>query len=192
MPMCDQSTACNPHWQIRSRQRTIKRVHWFTPDLIQRTQYCHRSTMNNITFKHTPCQNTGTTDYIRYMCVCSREPPCKSVLENGQDKTQKASPKKRYIMEHSPGLPQDTKSLRSWQLWKPSEMLLKDHQTLSAQIRQWLMGANGDALCVAWRLSLTQCYNCIQFNSSKVTPLDHYSCRGHGTGLCYCNSNNWG
>ena len=31
----------------------------------------------------------------------------------GQDKTPKASPKKRSIMEHSPGLPQGIKSLRS-------------------------------------------------------------------------------
>ena len=37
VPMCDfiQSTASNPHWHIRSRQNTIKRVHRFTPDLIK-------------------------------------------------------------------------------------------------------------------------------------------------------------
>ena len=36
-----------------------------------------------------------------------------TILQNGQDKTPKVCPKKRSSMEHSPGLPQHTKSLRS-------------------------------------------------------------------------------
>ena len=32
--MCDQSTACHPHWNLRQRYITIKRVHRVTPDLI--------------------------------------------------------------------------------------------------------------------------------------------------------------
>ena len=51
MPMCDQSTECNPRWHIRSRESTIKRVHWVAPDLINHTQDCHGSTMRNVTFK---------------------------------------------------------------------------------------------------------------------------------------------
>ena len=43
-------------------------------------------------------------------CIGNRAPSCRTVLQNGQDKTPKASPKKRSIMEHSPGLPEDTKS----------------------------------------------------------------------------------
>ena len=31
--MCDRVTACNPHWHIRFRQSTIKRVYRITPDL---------------------------------------------------------------------------------------------------------------------------------------------------------------
>ena len=37
VPMCDQSTACNPHWHIWSRQSNIKRVHRVTPDIIKHT-----------------------------------------------------------------------------------------------------------------------------------------------------------
>ena len=40
-----------------------------------------------------------------------------------QDKPPKASPKKRSIMEHSPGLPQDTKSLRSCSENRPKMLL---------------------------------------------------------------------
>ena len=32
IPMCDQGTACNQHWHIRSRQGTIKRVPRVAPD----------------------------------------------------------------------------------------------------------------------------------------------------------------
>ena len=60
--MCDQSTACNLRWHMRSRQSTIKRVHWVTPDLIKHTQNCHGSTMKNGTLKHTSSQKPGTTD----------------------------------------------------------------------------------------------------------------------------------
>ena len=31
VPMCNQSTASNPHWHIGSRESTIKRVHRVTP-----------------------------------------------------------------------------------------------------------------------------------------------------------------
>ena len=34
-------------------------------------------------------------------------------IQNWQDKTPKASPDEQFIMEYPPGLPQDTKSLRS-------------------------------------------------------------------------------
>ena len=38
IPICNQSTTCNPRWQIRSRESTIKRVHRVTPGLIKYTQ----------------------------------------------------------------------------------------------------------------------------------------------------------
>ena len=116
MPMCDQSTACNPHWHIRNRQSTIKRVHRATPGLIQPAQYCLRSTMCNVTLKHTPSQKMGTTDFTAQqfkVCIGSRAPHCRIKLENWQDTTPKASHKKQSIMEYSPGLPKYIKSLRS-------------------------------------------------------------------------------
>ena len=54
IPMRDEGTVCNPHWNIRSRECTIKRVHRITPDLTQHTEYCHRSTMSNVTPNHKP------------------------------------------------------------------------------------------------------------------------------------------
>ena len=127
--MCYQSTECNPRWHIRSRQSTIKRVHRVKPDLILHTQDCHGSTMINVTLNHTPSQKPGTTDCTvqqSKVCICSRAPYCRTVLQNGQDKTPKASPKKRSLIEHSPGLPQDTKSFRSCS-GNRSKMLLKGH-----------------------------------------------------------------
>ena len=54
VPMCDHSTACNPHQHIRHRKSTIKRVHRVTADLVQHTSYCHRSRMCEVTLKHAP------------------------------------------------------------------------------------------------------------------------------------------
>ena len=47
------------------------------------------------------------------MCIGSRAPHCRTVFQNWQDKTPKASLDEQSIMEYLPGLPQDTKSLRS-------------------------------------------------------------------------------
>ena len=52
IPMCDQNTVCNPDWHIRHRQSATKWVQWVTPDLVQHTQQCHRSTVGKITVKH--------------------------------------------------------------------------------------------------------------------------------------------
>ena len=41
------------------------------------------------------------------------KPQCRTVFQNWQDKTPKASPDEQSIMEYWPGVPQDTKSLRS-------------------------------------------------------------------------------
>ena len=54
VPMCDHTTVCNPHRNIRHRKSNIKRVHRVTPDLVQHTLYCHRSNMCKVTLKHTP------------------------------------------------------------------------------------------------------------------------------------------
>ena len=50
--MCDQSTACNPPRRVRHRYNTIIRMHRVTTDLINNSQYCHRSTMCDVTLKH--------------------------------------------------------------------------------------------------------------------------------------------
>ena len=58
------------------------------------------------------------------MCIGSRTPHCRTVFQNWQDKTPKASPDEQFIMECPPGLPQDTKSLRNHSGDRP-KMLLK-------------------------------------------------------------------
>ena len=60
------------------------------------------------------------------VCIGSRAPHCRTVLQNGQDKTPKASPKKQSIMEYLPGLPQVTKPLRRCS-GNRAKMLLKSH-----------------------------------------------------------------
>ena len=35
IPMCNLSTVCNPHWNIRHRKSTVKRAHRVTPNLIE-------------------------------------------------------------------------------------------------------------------------------------------------------------
>ena len=59
------------------------------------------------------------------MCIGSRAPNCRTVLQNGQDKTPKASPKKQSTMEYLPAL-QETKPLRSFS-GSRANMLLKIH-----------------------------------------------------------------
>ena len=39
------STVCNPDLHIRHRLSATKWVPWVTPNLVQHTQHCHRSTM---------------------------------------------------------------------------------------------------------------------------------------------------
>ena len=58
--------------------------------------------------------------------IVSRAPHLRTILQNGQDKSSKASPKKLSIMEYSLGLPQDTKSLRSC-TGNQAKMLRKSH-----------------------------------------------------------------
>ena len=80
-----------------------------------------------VTFEHTPSQKPGTTDNeveLFKVCIGSRAPYRRTVLQNWQDKTPKASPKKQSIMEYFPGHPQDTKPLRSCS-GNRAKMLLK-------------------------------------------------------------------
>ena len=93
-----------------------KEVQLVTPDLIQHTQYCHRSTTSNVHSKTHPARKRTpmTTRSSSLSNVGSRAPHWRTVLQNGQEKNTKASPKKQSIMEYSPGLPHDTNFLRSW------------------------------------------------------------------------------
>ena len=117
VPMCDNSTAGDPNWHIRPRWSTINRVHRVTPDIVQRTQYCPRSTMFNVTVKHTqvkkpaPLTSRSSRNVDSVSIYLSSH--CRAVLQNRQDKTPKASPKNQSTIQYSPGLPQDTNPLRS-------------------------------------------------------------------------------
>ena len=96
IPMSDQRTACNPNWPIRHRLSTIVRVHRITPDLIQLTQYCHRSTMSNVTLKHTPVRKRAplTTRSSSFRCVSAAEHHTAELYsQNLQDKPRKHLPR---------------------------------------------------------------------------------------------------
>ena len=70
-----------------------------------------------------PVRNAQSSCLIK-VCIGSRAPHCWTELQNGHNKTQKASSTKRSIVEYSTGLPQDTKSLRNCSGNRP-KMLLK-------------------------------------------------------------------
>ena len=59
IPMSDQGNACNPHWHKWHRQSSIERTHLIAPDLLYSKKSCNRSTMFNVTLKHTPNEKTG-------------------------------------------------------------------------------------------------------------------------------------
>ena len=96
------------------------------------------------------------------VCIGSLAPQCRTVLQSRQDKTLIPSQKKRSIMEYPPGLPQDTKSLRScsgnrakmllrgWN--KMSLPIYQGRETPSAQFHQYLIRLPGDALCMTGAL----------------------------------------
>ena len=52
VPMCDQCTACNPHWHVRPRYSTINKVHRITPDLAQHTLFPQYHTPTHPQLKH--------------------------------------------------------------------------------------------------------------------------------------------
>ena len=60
------------------------------------------------------------------VCIGSRVPDYRIILQNWEDKPPKAPPKKQSIMEHLPGLPQNTKSLQSCS-GNRAKMFVKGH-----------------------------------------------------------------
>ena len=96
IPMCDQSSACNPHWHIRARYCTTKRVHRVTPNLIQHTKYCHRSMMTNFTLKHSPVRKRSslTARFSSLWCVSAVEHrTANSASKTGRTKPWKHLPR---------------------------------------------------------------------------------------------------
>ena len=155
--MCDQSTVRNPHWHIRHMQSPIKSVHRVSPGLIQHTYYCHRSTTCNVALKH-PSKKSGTTDYTVEqfeVCIGSRAPHSRTVLPRARQNLESICQGAIY----SPGLPQDTKSLRRCEcnrleMLQKSHLVIKCHSEYVKVIRLLctvppiVNGGDWDALCV--------------------------------------------
>ena len=115
IPMCDQSITCNPHWDIGPGRASLSGcigLHLILYS-IHRTATDRRLTMSHSNTPPVRNRHHDCTVKLFKVCICSRAPYCRTLLQNWQDKTPKASSKKRSIMEHSPGVPQDTNSLRS-------------------------------------------------------------------------------
>ena len=90
---------------------------------------------------HTPLKNWH--HWLHRSCssrtvFCSRSPHCSTVLQNGQDITPKASPKMQSIMEYSPGLPKDTKPLRSCS-GNRAKLLLESHPRIKCHSQYHLV-----------------------------------------------------
>ena len=127
--------------------------------------------------------------------IDSRAPHWRTVLQNGQDITQKASSKKRNIMEYSPEILQDAKSLRKVMLGRCfSKVILESNVT--PNISMWSNSVSrvppifNGRLWVTWRLSYSWSYS-NKFHSPKVTSLTNPT-EVTNRGLCNCNSNAWG
>ena len=159
---------------------------------------CARSHSNTLQLIKKLAQQT--TRFSSLVCI-----GCSTTLQNSvvlQDKTPKASPKKQSIVEYLPGLPLDTKPLRSCS-GNRAKMLLKSHlwikcHTQYNQIIRFLHHSSANS-CWGWlrmncawpadyhSLSL----NRIQFHPSKFTPFTNLA-EVTAKGLCYCNSSVWG
>ena len=135
------------------------------------------------------------------VCISCWAPHWRTVLQNGQDKTPKASLKKHSIMEYLPGVLQDTKPLRScseneWRYF--SKVILESNVTpnmtrLSDSFSTVPPIVNGcDCWCIVCDLEiiiLSLTY--IQLHPTKVTPCtDLDGVMAHG--LCYSNSDTFG
>ena len=89
-------------------------------------------------------------------CIVSLKTHCRTVFQNWQDKTQKTSPDEQFIMEYPPGLPQDTKSLRSCP-GDQAKMLLKGQLRISQ--RKWYHGSKHLMLSVKYLLKFNIVYH---------------------------------
>ena len=102
--MCDHSAACNPRRHIR--HRILYSILNTATD-----QRCARSQWNTPYVKKLAPLTTRSSSS---KCVSTAEHhTAEQYSKKTLDKTPKASPKKTSIMEHLPGLSQDTKPLRS-------------------------------------------------------------------------------
>ena len=87
--MCDQGTRVTRSGTYGPGIRIIKRVHPVTPDLIQNTRNGSRSTMRNVTLKHTPVRNwaplTARSSSLR--CVsAAKHYTAEQYFKKGQEK----------------------------------------------------------------------------------------------------------
>ena len=135
-------------------------------------------------------------------CIGNRAPNGRTLIQNWQDKTPKAFPKKQSIMEYLPGLPQDTKPLKSCS-GKRAKMFLKSplginrHSQYNKVIRL-LQHSSTNSQC-GWLGMQCEwpgdyhslCLTRIQFYPPKVTPLTNLH-EVMVLGLCNCNSKAWG
>ena len=164
--------------------------------------HCHNQTHPQLK-KRAPL----TTLSSSFMCASAPEHYTGTVLQNGQDNTKKASHKKQSIIEHSPGVPKDTKSLKSC-FGNPAKMLLKSllwiecnsqyikvitllQQSFANSLCGWLgmhCAWPGDCYCasltrIQFHPQFHPLFNFVPFTNIAEVTLQ---------GLCHCNYNAWG
>ena len=185
VPMCDQSTACNPHWHILSRWSTIKMVHRVTPDLIKHTQDCHVSTMSNVTLKHIPVRNlsplTARSSSLR--CVSA----AKHQTGEQYSKTSRTKPRNHLPRSHlSWSTRQDFLKIPSpWEAALETERRCFSNVIFESNVTPNIIRSSdsfstvppivngGDWGYIVRNLEIIRCLGLtrIQFHPPKVTPL---------------------
>ena len=137
------------------------------------------------------------------MCYLQPSTTSRTVLQDGQDKTSKASPKKRSIIEYSPGLNQDYKSLRScsgnWERYSSKGNLVSNvtpniKRSSDPSSRVPPIVNEGDwGGCIVHDLETITVS--LSYSHSISFPKGHTSTNPDKVTdqrLCCCNSNTWG
>ena len=128
IPMCGQSTSCNAMAHTDEVEHHKEGASGYTRSY---TAYTVLPQIDDekCRIKHTPVRKpaplTAWSSSLRCVLAADHHNE-KQYSKTGKGKTPKASPKKRSVMEYSPGLSQDTKSLRTCSVIR-AKTLLKGH-----------------------------------------------------------------
>ena len=154
IPMCDQSTACNPDWHIRAPQSGCIGLHLILYS-IHNIATDRRWEWLQLSTPPAKKQAQLTTRSSSLRCVSAAE----HHTAEQYSKTGKTKPRQHLPMSNlSWNTRQDflktpRRSFSKVNLESNVTSNISRSTDSLAQYHQWLMGVAGDALCVTWKLS---------------------------------------